>query len=66
MKINVIKNTKSEKGITLVALLITIIILVILTAVGVKGLTGNDSLIKTTEVAAEDYVVKSYLSLLHL
>lgn len=53
-------NTKSEKGITLVALLITVVILVVLTAVAVKGITGNNGLIKTTEVVAEDYRITSY------
>ncbi len=52
-------NQNKEKGITLIALIVTITILVILVAVGVKGLAGNDGLIKTTEVSAENYNIAS-------
>ena len=51
------KPINSERGITLVALLITIIILVVLSAVVIRSITGNESLIKSTETVAEDYKI---------
>ena len=42
------KTTTQEKGITLIALVISIIILVILAAVAVRGITGDEPLIKKT------------------
>ncbi len=50
----------SERGITLIALLVMIIILVILSAIVVKGITGNEGLIKTTTNVAEDHNIISY------
>ncbi len=54
-------NKTSESGITLVALIITIILLVILTAVVIKNITSSDNLIDTTMTAREEYNVKSYV-----
>lgn len=48
-------NLKEEKGITLIALLITVILLVILTAVAVSQITGNEGIIESTEVAVDEY-----------
>ena len=48
-----------EKGITLIALVISIIILVILAAVAVRGITGDEPLIKKTETTAEDYGIEA-------
>ena len=50
----------SERGITLIALLIMIIILVIITAVVIRNITGDEPLIGTTAETAEDYKVESY------
>ena len=53
-------NQSSERGITLIALLIMIIILVIITAVVIRNITGDEPLIGITAEAAEDYKVESY------
>ncbi|MCI8396135.1 MAG: hypothetical protein HFJ52_00005, partial [Clostridia bacterium] len=53
-------NQSSERGITLIALLIMIIILVIITAVVIRNITGDEPLIGTTAETAEDYKVESY------
>ncbi len=53
-------NKISESGITLVALIITIILLVILTAVVIRNITAGDNLIDTTMTAREEYNLKSY------
>ncbi|MCI8396288.1 MAG: hypothetical protein HFJ52_00940 [Clostridia bacterium] len=50
----------SERGITLIALLIMIIILVILATVVIRALFGNESLIKTGTNAKEDYKYTYY------
>ena len=46
---------KNTKGITLVALVITIIVLLILAGVALSALTGNDNIIKNAETAVEGY-----------
>jgi len=51
---------ESERGITLIALIVIIVILVILSAIVIRGITGNDGLLKRTETASEEYVIKSY------
>ena len=53
-------NQSSERGITLIALLIMIIIIVIITAVVIRNITGDEPLIGTTADTAEDYKVESY------
>ncbi len=53
-------NKTSESGITLIALIITIALLVILTAVVIRNITASDNLIDTTMTAREEYNVKSY------
>ena len=53
-------KVKREQGITLIALIVMIVILVILAAVVIRGITGNEGLIKSTEIAAEDYNITSY------
>ncbi len=50
----------SERGITLIALLIMIIILVTLATVVIRALFGNESLIKTGTNAKEDYKYTYY------
>ena len=47
--------TKDNKGITLVALVITIIVLIILASIGIGVLSGENGIINRTKKAAEDY-----------
>ena len=49
---------KKQSGITLVALVITIIILLILAGVALSTLTGDDSIIKNARTAVGDYNAK--------
>lgn len=53
-------NKKSEKGVTLIALLVMIIILVILAGVTIKGITGNGGIVTETETAAIEYKMAGY------
>ena len=53
-------NHTSEKGITLIALLIMIIILIILTAVVLGTITEDEPLIGTATDTAQDYKIESY------
>lgn len=46
---------KGQKGITLVALVITIIVLLILAGVALATLTGNDSIINNANTAVDKY-----------
>ncbi len=46
---------KGQKGITLVALVITIIVLIILAGVSIALLLGDDGLINKTKQAGENY-----------
>lgn len=49
-----IKNEKkSSKGITLIALIVTIVVLLILASIGIATLTGNNGLISSTQSAKE-------------
>ena len=47
------KNENSSKGITLVALVISIIVLLILATVSIQTLTGNNGLLTKTETAVQ-------------
>ena len=49
------KVKKYNKGITLVALVITIIILLILAAVGIGAIAGEDGLLSKAKQSAEEY-----------
>lgn len=53
-------NKTKEEGITLIALIVMIAILVILSAVVIRGITGNEGIVKTTADAAEDYNITAY------
>lgn len=53
-----LKNIRKDKGITLIALVITIIILIILAGVSISLLLGNESLIDKSKNAAETYSEK--------
>ena len=48
------KNIKREKGITLVALIITIVVLLILATVTIRSVTGN-GIISNAKNASEKY-----------
>ena len=49
------KQLKNRKGITLIALVITIIVLLILAGVAIATLTGNSSIIENSNKAAQAY-----------
>ena len=49
---------QKERGITLIALIITIILIVILAAITIRGLTGKEGLLATSTKVANEYVVK--------
>ena len=49
------KMLKKEKGITLIALIITIIVLIILAAISIAVLTGEDGLITKAKQGAQNY-----------
>ena len=49
-----------ERGITLISLIITIVILVIISAIVIKTITGDNNLIATTTEGAENYKVAEY------
>ena len=45
------KKIKEESGITLIALVITIIILIILAGIGISAITGDRGIIRKTQIA---------------
>ncbi|MCI9366626.1 MAG: hypothetical protein HFJ54_09165 [Clostridia bacterium] len=49
-----------ENGITLIALIVTIVLLVVLTAVVIKGITGEEGIIEVSTTATEDYNILQY------
>lgn len=49
------RKTKENKGITLIALVITIIVLLILAGVSIATLTGNNGILTQTQKAKEEY-----------
>ena len=49
-------NIKNEKGITLIALIITIILLLILASVTIKLVLGDNGIIKFAKEAKENYI----------
>ena len=53
-------NKPSESGITLIALLVMIILLVILAGVTIKGLVGNEGLLFVAETSAEEHKIAVY------
>ena len=54
------QSTKSEKGLTLITLIVMIIILVILSAIVIRGITGEEGLIKTTKEVALTQEIQEY------
>ena len=53
-------NKNLERGITLISLIITIIILVIVSAIVIKTITGDNDLIGVATDGAENYKVAEY------
>ena len=53
-KKELLKPMKNEKGITLIALVITIIVLLILAAVSIATLTGQNGILTRANDAKED------------
>lgn len=51
---------KREGGITLIALVITILILVIISAIVIKTVTGDNDMLATTTSAADKYKISEY------
>ena len=49
---------RNEKGITLVALVVTIIVLIILAGVSINLLVGQDGLISRAKLAKEQYEMR--------
>ena len=62
------KSTKRhpERGITLISLIITIIILVIISAIVIKTITGDNNLIGMATDGAENYKVAEYKEMLSI
>ncbi|MBQ9658201.1 MAG: hypothetical protein IJV31_05485 [Clostridia bacterium] len=56
---NQIRKTKEPKGITLIALVITILVLIILAGVTLNVLTGENGIITKAVKAKEDTETKS-------
>ena len=52
------KSNNKESGITLIALIITIIVLIILASVSIGVLAGENGIIKKAKKAKEDYLEK--------
>lgn len=49
-----------ENGITLIALIVSVIILIILATISLKAITGEESVIKVSSDATEDYNIIQY------
>ena len=54
------KNLKNQKGITLIALVITIIILLILAGISIQTLMGENGIINKASIAKEESKKKEY------
>ena len=63
---NKIKLKESEKGITLIALVITIIVLLILAAVSIAMLTGENGILSKASNAKEKHLIAKYEEELNL
>ena len=57
---------KQEKGITLIALVITIIVLLILAGISIASLTGENGILKQAETAQEETKKAQYQEILEL
>ena len=63
---NIIKNKKDNQGITLIALVITIIVLLILAGITIATLTGENGILKKTTTAEEEHKISQYKEELNL
>ena len=61
-----VPNFKENKGITLAALLITIIVLLIIATITVTTLSGNNGIVEQTVTAKEESEIKSELKVVDL
>ena len=59
-----LKPKNLERGITLISLVITILIMVILAALVIKTITGDNDLIGVTTESAQNYKIAEYKELL--
>ena len=59
-KPNKLTKTKEEKGITLIALIVTVVILVIISAVAINIALGDNGIITSTETATKNYSIAEY------
>lgn len=57
---NKVSPNKNERGITLIALIVCVIILILLSAVVLRGITGKESLIKVSSEEVDTYNAKQY------
>lgn len=55
-----INHTKKEQGITLIALAVMIVILLLLTAVVIKGITGEEAILKVSQTATNEHNIIQY------
>ena len=53
------KGIYKQKGITLIALVVTIVVLLILSGVAIASLTGDDNLLSKAQTSSETYEEKS-------
>ena len=60
MKVKLINNHLNQKGITLIALVVTIVVLLILAAVTISAVFGENGLLKTIEIAKEKNKIAEY------
>ena len=49
------KKYKNNKGITLIALIITIVILLIMSGIVINTITGNESILENAKTAVDKY-----------
>lgn len=54
------KKVKSENGITLIALIVTIIVLLILAGITIGAITGEDNIIDNTKFAKFSAKIRQY------
>ena len=61
-----IKNIQKAKGITLIALVVTIVVLLILAAVSISMLAGEDGIVRNAQRAKDENEDKSYMEMIQL
>ena len=59
-------NLRKEQGITLIALVVTIVVLLILAAISISVLTGENGIIKQSQQAKEDTEIAEEKEVLNL